>query len=136
MFTTPCANPLSYEWILVALRRSGSSPTADGYRRWYYEDSAHLRRMKSNEVESMLARNGLMRREFYFSSHYLGAWNWMYGEVLRQPGRRFVSLRHRLRFASVLLDALAVFEWRLLKRAPNASSMIGVFSKGTPLAKC
>lgn len=129
VFTTPCANPLSYEWFLVKMHRSGSKPTLDGYRRWYYEDSGHLRRLTSSEAEALLLRNKLVSRKFYFWSHYFGALNWMYADLFRGQGRRFMALRKHLRFVATGLDALALLEWKVLKRAPNAASMIGVFCK-------
>jgi len=129
VFTTPCANPLSYEWFLVMSRRSGRTLTPDGYQRWYYEDSGHLRRLKSKEAETILLRNGLVRKRFYFRTHLFGALNWMYADIFRRPGRRYRGLRKRLRFVATLLDQLAMFEWMIMKRIPIGASMIGVFCK-------
>lgn len=58
LFTTPCANPLSLEWVLMALT-GGFEPSADGYGRFRRDEPGHLRRLSTRHVAALFAEAGL-----------------------------------------------------------------------------
>lgn len=70
----PCGNPGSFEYSLCLLKADGICSSRGN--RFYFEDEAHVRRLRTEELEA-LAREWdfLLEREFY-ANQYHGAIEW------------------------------------------------------------
>ena len=108
VWTTPCANALSMEH-LFAMATGRIEPTPDGFRRWAWEDPAHLRRLRSREIERLLRDSGFRDVRFRFRAHLL---SFVCTHVMRG---RMQGLGERL----MELDYL------LFRRLPSGASMLG-----------
>jgi len=113
ILTTPCANPGSLEWFLNR-RRGGLEPSEDGYGRFATDEPGHLRRLTSRDLRVLLQRAGLSVERVDFRGQLFAAL------MVRAPNRvaRLVGQVNLVRFG--LLD------WRLLRRLPNAATMVAV----------
>lgn len=113
-WTTPCANTGSIEHIFS--RCSGNIEiTADGFRRWKWEDSAHLRRLKSKEVKYLLKGLNFSDIHFRFRSHFFS----------------FVCSRltDRKKLSQKSAEKLIELDYKLFRLLPNGASMIGLARK-------
>jgi len=108
VWTTPCANRFSIEHIFSAITGK-IEPTKEGYRRWTWEDSTHLRRLRSDEIEGLLRQKGFFDVLFRFRSHFFSF------ICTYAPTRRAQSLRNRL----------MTLDYSLFRCLPNGASMIG-----------
>ncbi len=117
IWTTPCGNPYSLEWFRGILMGK-IQVTQEGFRRFAWEDSAHLRRLKTNEILSILKNIGYEQVSFNFRSHFFGTI--AYQMWLRTP--------RRIKLGKILLF-LAHLDYLLFRRLPNAASMIGIARK-------
>jgi len=68
IWTTPCANSFSIEHIYSSVTKQIES-TGEGFRRWAWEDSDHLRRLKSKEIKNLLTACGFADIKFRFRAH-------------------------------------------------------------------
>jgi SAM-dependent methyltransferase len=109
VWTTPCGNALSIEHVFSAMT-GRIEKTAEGLRRWTWEDPTHLRRLKTRELEALLRDCGYGDVLFRFRSHVFS-----FVCAYAPPRRRLLKLRERL----MLLD------YGLLRRLPNGASMLG-----------
>ena len=116
IWTTPCANAFSIEH-LYNICTGQIEPTAEGYRRWTWEDPTHLRRLKSKEAEKLLLQNEFSNIRFRFRAHLFSFL------VSNLPGQRGQRLR----------NALMTLDYSLFRLLPNGASMIGVAQKATSL---
>jgi SAM-dependent methyltransferase len=108
VWTTPCANLLSIEQIYAFItRQKGKSAT--GEVRWKWEDSGHLRRLKSREAAAALQEVGFRRPTFRYRAHLFSFW----------ATRGLKHLSERTRERTMALD------YRLFRILPNGASMIG-----------
>lgn len=107
LFTTPCANPLSLEWVLMALT-GGFEPSADGYGRFRRDEPGHLRRLSTRHVAALFAEAGLEVTRARFRSHVFTT---IAHDLIRPRSRR-------------LAYRVALLDWRLLRRLPNGASMV------------
>jgi SAM-dependent methyltransferase len=112
VWTTPCGNSFSIEHIYAAITGK-IEPTNEGYRRWKWEDPAHLRRLKSRELNDLLQKNGFSDVQFRFRAHFFSF------VCTYLPTQRLMRLRERL----------MTLDYRLLRSLPNAASMIGSAKK-------
>lgn len=112
IWTTPCANPFSIEH-LYGLFAGQIEPTAEGYRRWKWEDPTHLRRLKSKEAEMLLLQNKFSNIRFRFRAHFFSF------VVSYLPGWRGQRLR----------NFLMTLDYSLFRLLPNGASMIGFAQK-------
>jgi SAM-dependent methyltransferase len=69
----PCANEGSLEEWVTRQVRDGKEPSPDGYRRFFFEDPSHLRRLESREIVRLFAKHQLTIKEQWFANHLFGA---------------------------------------------------------------
>lgn len=114
IWTTPCANRYSIEH-LYSQHKKLIEHTDEGYRRWSWEDPAHLRRLTSREIEHILLGIGFRDVVFRYRAHLFS----------------FVCTRLRAKkcMPQKLADALMLLDYKLLRMLPNAASMIGCAAK-------
>ncbi len=67
----PCGNPGSLAHWLCAQRPDGIDTGAGN--RFYFEESSHLRRLRSDELAAVFAAHGLALRRASFGYHWFGA---------------------------------------------------------------
>lgn len=114
VWTTPCANVGSIEH-LVALWRHEIDPTAEGYRRFRWEDPDHVRRLTGGEVKRVLGAVGFRDLRLRYRAHFFSFLVARYWRLARLPEgvkARLYELDYR------------VFRW-----LPNGASMVGVARK-------
>jgi SAM-dependent methyltransferase len=138
-FSTPCANPFSFEHIKCSLKKNGIQPSKDGFRRFYFEDAGHIRRLKSGEISAILKDCRIEEVPFFYDCHFFGGLQWMYGDKLRPIVKNLKNITGIKRLVAICLipflpivytlDFLGWFEWVLFKKLPNGSGMFGVFKK-------
>jgi SAM-dependent methyltransferase len=139
IFSTPCANPLSFEWFLSHLRPGGVQRTSDGYRRWSLDDPAHLRRLTSSEATRVLQAAAMNRLTIRCWYHFFGPLSLPVGDwrpqdfpVLRERGfrRKLTNLaRHVYHFLADFNFSLVLKEGLWFGCLPTGSGMIGLFQK-------
>ncbi len=112
IWTTPCANRLSVEHVF-SLLTGNIQPTAEGYRRWKWEDPTHLRRLRSAEIAALLQQRGFADVRFRFRSHFFS----------------FVCTHFPIRGAQHLRNRMMTLDYTLFRCLPNGASMIGVAQK-------
>lgn len=113
VLTTPCANPGSLEWV-INRRRGGLQPTPDGFGRFATDEPGHLRRLTSRDLRVLLARAGVAVDRIDYRAQLFTT------VAVRMPGR----VARRL--GSRGLVELALLDWRLFRRLPNAATMLVV----------
>ncbi|HSW61301.1 MAG TPA: class I SAM-dependent methyltransferase [bacterium] len=114
IWTTPCANRFSIEHIYSSLTdQIGISSL--GFRRWKWEDEAHVRRLTSQEAEAEMERLGFNDFKFRFRAHFFS----------------FVCTRMSARVKSLsrLFDKMMNLDYILFRKFPNGASMIGAAKK-------
>jgi SAM-dependent methyltransferase len=114
VWTTPCANRFSIEYI-VSLALGKIEQTPEGYRRWTWEDPTHLRRLRSNEAAKCLEHVGFQGVQFRFRSHLFSFL------CTCIPSKRAMRFR----------EYLMKLDYSLFRRLPNGASMIGLGQKPT-----
>jgi len=87
--------------------------TNENYRRWKWEDPTHIRRLKSNEIKSLLNKNGYYKISIRYRSHFF---SFICSRLFKN---RFQKFGERL----MLLD------YYLFRILPNGASMIGLAIK-------
>ena len=112
LFTTPCANPLSLEWLMMRYT-GGLEPSPDGIGRFRSDEPGHLRRLTSRHVEAFFAEAGLRVVQARFRTHF------------------FTTLAHSYLRTRLARPArwLASLDWRLFRRFPNGASMLVIGEK-------
>ena len=114
VWTTPCANRFSIEHIYSRLTNQ-IVPTSEGFRRWAWEDPAHLRRLKSYEIEQRLLYLGFRNVCFRYRAHFFSF------VCTKLAGKKIIS--------TGLLDKLMKLDYRLFRNFPNGASMLGCAQK-------
>lgn len=112
VITTPCANPLSFEWTLNRLR-GGFEPTPDGYGRFATDEPSHLRRLRSRDLHVLLSAAGVEEERTYYGAHLFTI---LMG---RLRGIRFSRLR----------AAIGMLDWWALRRLPNGATVVTIARK-------
>jgi len=111
-FTTPCGNAYSIEYVYAKLRGQ-IEKTQEGFRRWKWEDPAHLRRLKSCELESVLMKTGFSNVQFRFRAHLFSfLCSYLTGSRI-----------------SWVAEWLMGLDYRWFRRLSNGASMMGIASK-------
>jgi SAM-dependent methyltransferase len=82
----PCGNPGSFEANLAARVAGGVELSAVGEPRFFFEDTAHLRRMPSAGIIDIFRRHDVVLRESWFAHQFFGAIEW-----ISSSGRSFVK---------------------------------------------
>ncbi|MFC1991155.1 class I SAM-dependent methyltransferase [Chloroflexota bacterium] len=103
LFSTPCGNPFSFEYLKSVFKKDGIRSSEDGFRSFYFEDVGHLRRLKSGEISAILKNDGMEEVYIFFDCPFLPI--------------------------VYIIDILSWLEWVLFKKLPNGSGMFGVFEK-------
>ncbi|MFC1951675.1 class I SAM-dependent methyltransferase [Chloroflexota bacterium] len=139
VFSTPCANPFSFEHIKCSLKKNGIQPSKDGFQRFYFEDAGHIRRLKSGEISAILRVNGIEEVFSLYDNHFFGGLQWMYGDRLRLALKCLKNRTGTKRLITIglvpvqpivfILDFLGWLEWVLFRKLANGSVMFGVFQK-------
>lgn len=112
LWTTPCANNYSVEHLISTLFFQ-IEKTAEGYRRWKWEDPSHVRRLKSAEIGALLEQQGFECPQFAFRAHlfsFLCTYIWPFSR-------------------SFLKERLLGLDYKLFKTFKNGASMIGCTRK-------
>ena len=113
IWTTPCGNSFSIEHIYSALTNQ-IIKTGEGYIKWRWEDSTHIRRLKSKEIEKQLILTGFNKVKFRFRAHLFSFLCTYF------PPRH---LFHKIRNKIMKMD------YKLFRLLPNGASMIGAAHK-------
>jgi len=108
IWTTPCANPFSIEHLYNVFTNQIES-SIDGFSRWKWEDSSHIRRLKSKEIKTVLNKIGFKNIGFKFRSHFFS----------------FVCTKLLKDLLGKLGERLMLLDYSLFRRFPNGASMIG-----------
>ena len=108
IWTTPCANPFSIEYLYYKISNQ-IEKTNEGFRRWKLEDSTHIRRLKSNEVKSKLKKVGFERIGFKFRAHFFS----------------FICSTFFRGFLRKIGEKLMLLDYSLFRSFPNGASMMG-----------
>ncbi|MDR4506261.1 MAG: methyltransferase domain-containing protein [Candidatus Scalindua sp.] len=112
IWTTPCANRFSIEYVYSAITNQ-IEKTRDGYIKWKWEDPKHLRRLKSSEIRFKLQNIGFVNTGFRFRSHLFSfVCTKLFRGPLRELGKRMILL-----------------DYSLFRKLPNGASMIGFTEK-------
>jgi len=113
IWTTPCGNWFSIEHIFSFLTMN-IEKTKEGYRRWKWEDSTHIRRLKTAEIKKILSENKYDRIGFRMRSHIFSfLCTYLFRGPLRKIGEKLMFL-----------------DYLLFRMLPNGASMIGFARKG------
>ena len=81
----PCGNPGSFEANLAARVVGGVEVSAVGQPRFFFEDAAHLRRMRSARIIDLFSRHDVILQDSFFAHQFFGAIEW-----ISSSGRAFV----------------------------------------------
>lgn len=73
----PCGNENSFEERITCLVQGGKEISTDGEKRFFYEDSGHIRRMKSEEVIESFAQHNIGICKELYASQFWGAIEWI-----------------------------------------------------------
>jgi ubiquinone/menaquinone biosynthesis C-methylase UbiE len=73
----PCGNEGSFEEKITRLVHGGKETSAGGEKRFFYEDSGHLRRMESQDLIESLSRYDMAIVREYYSNQFWGAVGWI-----------------------------------------------------------
>jgi len=119
LWTTPCGNRYSIEHIYSFLAMKIEA-TAEGYRRWQWEDPSHLRRLKSREIKAVLNDSGFDEVIFRFRSHVF-SFTCTYCPFLSFACTHFPTRG----IANYLRNKLLALDYDLFRRLPNGASMLG-----------
>ncbi|MFH2107720.1 MAG: class I SAM-dependent methyltransferase [Chrysiogenia bacterium] len=113
-WTTPCANAGSLEHIYSHFT-GNVEETAEGFRRWKWEDPSHIRRLKSGEVKHLLEGINFSDVRFRFRSHFFS----------------FVCSRltERKRLWQSAAEKMIELDYKFFRLLPNGASMIGLAKK-------
>ncbi|WP_442483194.1 class I SAM-dependent methyltransferase [Aeoliella sp. SH292] len=108
VWTTPCANRMSIEHI-VGVLTGKIHTTAEGYRRWSWEDPTHVRRLRTDEIVERLSQTGFVEPRFRFRAH-------LFSMICTNfPGS----------FGRGVRDEMMTWDYQLFRCLPNAASMLG-----------
>lgn len=115
IWTTPCANKFSIEYIYNKLTGQ-IQKTAEGFVRWEKEDPSHVRRLKTNQIKDIMLEDiGFQNVNFKMRAHF------------------FSFICSKLLERKLISDKLAVklmdLDYTLFRNFPNGASMIGYAKK-------
>ncbi len=129
LISTPCGNRGSFPWVHARLTGQLSAGEEAGVRFGRIDDPTHLRVYRRRELESLCRARGLDSRRTYLSGHLFTH----LAERLELAVKRRLDIRRRSVRAdeafSRVLDEVALTDLRLLRRLPNASTMLLVLRK-------
>lgn len=116
IWTTPCANRLSFEHIYSCLK-GYIELTDEGYKRWKWEEPSHLRRLRTQEIKKKLLTIGFQKVGVRFRAHLFS----------------FIctKLYERNMMSERLSNKLMEYDYTLFRNLPNGASMIGYAKNGS-----
>ena len=117
LFTTPCANKFSLEWLENYLSKQ-IKRTDDGYNLFGTDPYEHLRRLTSNDVKTTFSECGLTIDQIRYRAHLFTRISYRSSQALN---RRFNK-----NIAPKFFAEMAFLDWRLFRLLPNGATMIGV----------
>lgn len=112
IWTTPCGNLLSIEQIYAFFAKK-EERSSTGERRWKWEDTGHLRRLKSREAAEALEKAGFSKPVFRYRAHMFSFW--------ATRGLKYLSEKER--------ERVMTLDYRWFRMLPNGASMIGMATK-------
>ena len=119
IWTTPCANEFSIEHIYNKLTNQ-IEKTSEGYRRWKWEDPAHIRRLKTDEIKDKLQQIGFTNIEFRFRAHFFSfICTYIFPYLIRGP----------FRFLKKYNEKIMTLDYLLFRKLSNGASMLGFAKK-------
>ncbi len=113
IWTTPCSNPNSIEYIFSRITNQIET-TYEDYIRWSWEDPTHIRRLDSEQATNALINVGFFEPQIRFRSHFF---SFICTKLFVGPLRKY---SHHF----IILD------WKLFKHFKNGASMVGVAKRG------
>lgn len=129
LISTPCGNRGSFPWLAARATGQLSAGRQGGVSFGRIDDPTHLRVYRRRELEALCRVSGLEVRRTYLSGHIFTH----LAERLELAVKRRVDIRRRSARAdqafSRTVDAFALIDLRLLRRLPNASTMVLVLVK-------
>ncbi len=115
VWTTPCANAWSIEWLYSQLTRKVIR-MEDGIN-WNWDEEGHVRRVKTGYIAKRLRKIGFDKVGFRMRSHFF-SWTCV------QLGKLIPKYRvHRM------LEKIMFLDYTLFRRLPNGASMVGFARK-------
>lgn len=117
IWTTPCGNPYSLEWIWGFVTH-GIQATEDGFHRFRWESIDHVRRLQSKELSFIMKELGFKKICFDFRTHF-------FGTIVYQIWIRIPKQKYFIK----LLATFAHLDYLLFRKLPNGASMIGIARK-------
>jgi len=81
MHSLPCGHSGSLEYKLASLVRNGVNEKNGTY---FFEDTAHLRRLSATQLDSYFSDNGFKRIQSHYANQYYGAIRWLSESSLSQ----------------------------------------------------
>ncbi|MBP7088337.1 MAG: class I SAM-dependent methyltransferase [Candidatus Omnitrophica bacterium] len=73
----PCANRNSFEERITSLTKNGKEEMLEGEERFFYEGIEHIRRMKSQDLIDLCAKNNLCVYKEFYAHQFWGAIDWI-----------------------------------------------------------
>jgi SAM-dependent methyltransferase len=139
----PCGNQGSFEWKVCKLRKDGIDITRGN--RFFFEEPGHVRRLITQNMESLFSEKGFELSNGYYSNQYYGAIDWITKAgpsfvikftdpafaVDEECKRKLKMLRMKLLPTSVLYFLTSSVENRLKaknKTTRNLLFLFGLFS--------
>lgn len=114
IWTTPCANKYSFEYIYSTLTNQIElSEICE--KRWKWEDPTHLRRLTSDDAQNALEKTGFYEVEFRFRAHFFSFVCTKLSQKIPSLSRRFTNIMN--------------LDYILFRRLKNGASMIGIARK-------
>ncbi len=119
IWTTPCANKFSIEYIYNKFTNQ-IEKTSEGYRRWKWEDPTHIRRLRSNEIKDKLQQVGFTNIEFRFRAHFFSfVCTYVFPYLIRGPFKPLKKFN----------DKIMILDYLLFRKFSNGASMLGYAKK-------
>lgn len=115
IWTTPCANPWSIEYLYARLFGKVER-SVTGEKRWAWEEHTHLRRLTSVEAATACRGVGFNTPSFAFRAHFFSFV--VSNTVLRRLPERWTT-------------GLMNMDYTVFRCLPNGASMIGMARKPT-----
>jgi ubiquinone/menaquinone biosynthesis C-methylase UbiE len=120
LFTTPCSNKFSLEW-LENLYFNSFEKTKDGFHRFGTDPVEHVRRLTGNEIRQLFGSHGLSIHFLRYRAHF-------FTRVFHLLSK-FLSKHHSGNMFFRLFAEIAYLDWRFFRWLPNGATMVGLARK-------
>jgi SAM-dependent methyltransferase len=129
LLSTPCGNAGSAAWWRAAVSGELGAGAGGGIRYGRFDDPTHLRAYTRRELATLCRAAGFEAQDTFLSGHFFT----YVAERVELAVKRRIDIRRRsVRAARVLdstLDAVALLDWRLLRRLPMAGTQVLVLRR-------